>query len=124
MTRRRSDHHRCSDQRHCEQRTEGGFALVTTILIVSLMSLMAAGALTGSLGTVPIARSDDSYTAALGAAHSGVDDLLYRLNAQEDTSFELAQNLWCYNQTALHATAERSARQPITRRSRLARRDG
>ena len=106
MTKRRSNHHRCSDHQCCEQRSEGGFALVTTILIVSLMSLMAAAALTGAAGSVSIARTDDSYSAALGAADSGVDDVLYRLNAQEDTSFELAQNIWCYDQTALRATTE------------------
>ena len=106
MTRRWSNHHRCSDHQRCEQRSEGGFALVTTVLIVSLMSLMAAAALTGAAGSVSIARSDDSYSAALAAADSGVDDVLYRLNAQEDTSFELAQNIWCYDQTALRATTE------------------
>jgi hypothetical protein len=70
------------------------------------MTLMAAAALTGAAGSVSIARSDDSYAAALGATDSGVDDLLYRLNAHEDTSFELAQNIWCYDQTAFRATTE------------------
>jgi hypothetical protein len=70
------------------------------------MSLMAAAALTGAAGSVSVGRSDDSYAAALGATDSGVDDLLYRLNAHEDTSFELAQNIWCYDQTALRANAE------------------
>jgi len=67
---------------------------------------MAAAALTGAAGSVSVGRSDDSYAAALGATDSGVDDLLYRLNAHEDTSFELAQNVWCYDQTALRSTAE------------------
>jgi len=70
------------------------------------MMLMTAAALSGAVGSVPIARSDDSYAAALGATDSGVDDLLYRLNAHEDTSFELAQNIWCYDQTAFRATSE------------------
>ena len=74
------------------------------------MSLMAAAALTGAAGSVSIARNDDSYSAALGATDSGVDDVLYRLNAQEDTSFELAQNIWCYDQTAFGRPSRLSAR--------------
>ena len=45
-----------------------------------------------------MAAQDQSYAAALGAADAGVDDLLYRLNANENTSFELADNIYTYDQ--------------------------
>ncbi len=85
--------------RHCQSRPrERGVALVTTVLVIMIMGLLAGTALVAAGATASTASRDDSYSAALGAADAGVDDLLYRLNANEDTSFELAENIYDYDQ--------------------------
>ena len=84
---------------HCRhQRSERGMALITTVLILTLMGALAATALVAASGGATVAAQDQSYSAALGAADAGVDDLLYRLNANENTSFELADNIYTYDQ--------------------------
>jgi uncharacterized membrane protein YgcG len=83
------------------RRGEKGVALVTTVLIVLIMGLLAGTALAAAGATASTASRDDSYSAALGAADAGVDDLLYRLNANEDTSFQLAENIYNYDQALI-----------------------
>ncbi len=73
-------------------------ALITTVLILTLMGALAATALVAASGGATVAAQDQSYSAALGAADAGVDDLLYRLNANENTSFELADDIYTYDQ--------------------------
>jgi hypothetical protein len=94
MTRRRVS------RRH--DKSERGIALITTILIVTTMALLAGVALIAAAGAVAVVHNDDSEAAALGAADAGVDDIMYRLNANEDTSFELAENIYDYD-TAVRA---------------------
>ena len=72
-------------------------ALITTVLILTLMGALAITALVAASGGATVAAQDQSYSAALGAADAGVDDLLYRLNANENTSFELAENIYDYD---------------------------
>ena len=82
---------------HPRTRSERGMALITTVLILTLMGALAITALVAASGGATVAAQDQSYSAALGAADAGVDDLLYRLNANENTSFELAENIYDYD---------------------------
>jgi hypothetical protein len=77
--------------------SERGMALITTVLILTLMGALAATALVAASGGATVAAQDQSYAAALGAADAGVDDLLYWLNANENISFELADNIYNYD---------------------------
>ncbi len=81
-----------------EHRSERGIALITTVLIVTITGILAGAALMAASGATSVARQDDSQAAATGAADAGVDDIIYRLNADEDTSFQLAENIYLYDQ--------------------------
>jgi hypothetical protein len=98
MTKLWTDHQRAEEPSGYKQNGEQGIALFMTILIITIMGLLAGAGLMATVQSSVIAAQNSSYAAALGAADSGVDDLLYRLNANEDTSFQLAQNIYNYDQ--------------------------
>lgn len=63
---------------------EDGVALVSTIGILGAVTLLVVAVLSSTINVTRQTRRDVSWNAALGAAEAGIQDLLYRLNAQPD----------------------------------------
>ncbi len=61
-------------------RAEDGFALITTVLTMALLTAFALVALHQTLNGTAASRRDQDWVAALGAAQAGLDDYLSRLN--------------------------------------------
>ena len=59
---------------------EDGFALVTTILLGFILSILIVSTLNYALQAQPQARRDQDYHAAIQAAEAGVDDYIFHLN--------------------------------------------
>jgi hypothetical protein len=62
---------------------EQGVALVTVLLISMIMLIIVAGTMSYALGSMPISRRDQDWSAALAAAEAGIDDYLFRLNEND-----------------------------------------
>lgn len=57
--------------------------MVTVLLVSMVMLLIVSGSIAYSLGSQPISKHDQDWNAALAAAQAGLDDYLYRLNAND-----------------------------------------
>jgi hypothetical protein len=57
--------------------------MVTVLLVTMVMLLIVSGSIAYSLGSQPISKHDQDWNAALAAAQAGLDDYLYRLNAND-----------------------------------------
>jgi hypothetical protein len=62
---------------------EGGLAMVTVLLISFVLLILVAGTMSYALGSLPLSRREQDWNAALAAAEGGIDDYLYRLNAND-----------------------------------------
>jgi hypothetical protein len=62
---------------------EEGIVMVTVLLVSMVMLLIVSGSIAYSLGSQPISKHDQDWNAALAAAQAGLDDYLYRLNAND-----------------------------------------
>ncbi len=65
------------------RRDESGYALLTVLLAMFVLTTVVTGALGYALQTQVGSRRDQDYNAALAAARAGVDDLLARLNKND-----------------------------------------
>ncbi len=63
---------------------DSGIALITVIAMGFVMMLLAGAILTYGIASMSQARRDQDYHAALAAAAAGVDDYLYRVNADSN----------------------------------------
>lgn len=63
---------------------EDGIALVSTIGILGAVTLLVVAVLSSTISVSRQTRRDVNWNAALGAAEAGIQDVLYRLNAQPD----------------------------------------
>ncbi len=63
---------------------EDGVALVATIGILGAVTLLVVAVLSSTINVSRQTRRDVDWNAALGAAEAGIQDVLYRLNAQPD----------------------------------------
>jgi hypothetical protein len=68
---------------------EDGVALVTVLMITSALLVLVVSTMSYAIGSLPISRHDQDWNSALAAAESGVDDYLYRLDADG--------NYWTYS---------------------------
>lgn len=62
---------------------EDGVVLVTVLLLTMIMLIIVAGTLSYAIGSQPLSRRDQDYSAALSAAEAGLDDYLFRLNEND-----------------------------------------
>ena len=60
--------------------SEEGFALLTTVLVLALLAAFSLVVLQQTLSSTGLAKKDQDWVAALGAAQAGVDDYIARLN--------------------------------------------
>lgn len=65
-------------------RGDDGFALASTIGILGVVTLLVIALTSATINTTRQARREVSWSAALGAALAGVQDVRYRLNSQPD----------------------------------------
>lgn len=72
-------------------RGEQGFAMITVMLVIMIITLLITGSLAYSLGSLTISRHDQDWNAALSSAEAGLDDYLFRLNQNT--------NYWQYSAT-------------------------
>ncbi|HEY3830848.1 MAG TPA: prepilin-type N-terminal cleavage/methylation domain-containing protein [Acidimicrobiia bacterium] len=71
------------------RRRQEGFALIAVMISTTILALLAAGIVAYGVGSMSISRHDENWNAALAAAEAGVDDYVYRLNANG--------NYWLYS---------------------------
>ncbi len=71
------------------RRREDGFALIAVMISSTVLALLAAGIVAYGVGSMSISRHDQNWSSALAAAEAGVDDYLFRLNANG--------NYWLYD---------------------------
>ncbi len=71
------------------RRREEGFALIAVMVSTTILALLAAAIVAYGVGSMSISRHDENWNAALAAAEAGVDDYVYRLNANG--------NYWLYS---------------------------
>ncbi|HEY1737797.1 MAG TPA: prepilin-type N-terminal cleavage/methylation domain-containing protein [Acidimicrobiia bacterium] len=71
------------------RRRQDGFALIAVMISTTILALLAAGIVAYGVGSMSISRHDENWNAALAAAEAGVDDYVYRLNANG--------NYWLYS---------------------------
>jgi Tfp pilus assembly protein PilX len=64
-------------------RGEDGYALLTVVAAMFVLTILATGALAYSLNGVKSGKKDSDWSASLAAAQAGVDDFLAKLNADE-----------------------------------------
>jgi hypothetical protein len=62
---------------------EDGVVLVTVLLLTMIMLIVVAGTLSYAIGSQPLSRRDQDFSAALSAAEAGLDDYLFRLNEND-----------------------------------------
>jgi len=81
---------------------DGGFAMIMVLGTTLVLSLLVVVATTSALGSVRVARADQDFQSALGAAEAGVDDYLSHLTL--DATYYAKGNTDASN-PALGATA-------------------
>ncbi len=59
---------------------EGGFALLTTLLVMAVLAAFSLVARQHTIGNTAAARKDQDWVAALSAAQAGIDDYVSRLD--------------------------------------------
>lgn len=64
----------------CRPRGDDGFAMITVIGTMMVLTLLVAIATFSATGSIPAARADQDSQSALAAAEAGVDDYVARLN--------------------------------------------
>lgn len=62
------------------RRDESGFAMLTVLLAMVILTLLGSVLLANGMAALPQARHQQDFNAALGAAEAGVDDYIARLN--------------------------------------------
>jgi Tfp pilus assembly protein PilX len=62
---------------------ESGMALMLVVGSMLVLTMFAGAALTYAVGSMPLSRHDQDFSSALGAAQSGIDDYIRRLNAND-----------------------------------------
>ena len=72
---------------------EEGIVMVTVLLVSMVMLLIVSGSIAYSLGSQPISKHDQDWNAALASAQAGLDDYLYRLNANDQYYLYSSGNL-------------------------------
>lgn len=60
-----------------------GMALMLVVGSMLVLTLFAGAALTYAVNSLPLSRHDQDFNAALGAAQSGIDDYIRRLNSDD-----------------------------------------
>jgi Tfp pilus assembly protein PilX len=73
------------------KRDEDGIALITVLLFSLVIMTLLTGISAYALGSLPIAKHDQDWNAALAAAEAGVDDYIFRMNQGD--------NYWQYSST-------------------------
>ncbi len=68
---------------------EDGVALVTVLLLSTIMFGLVTGSLAYAVGSQNLSRHDQDWNAALAAAEGGLDDYIFRLNEND--------NYWLYS---------------------------
>ena len=66
--------------RRLANRDDSGFAMLTVLLAMVILTLLGSVLLANGLSALPLARHQQDFNAALGAAEAGVDDYIARLN--------------------------------------------
>lgn len=61
-------------------RDDAGFAMLTVLLAMVILTLLGSALLANGLTALPLARHQQDFNAALGAAEAGIDDYIARLN--------------------------------------------
>jgi 3D (Asp-Asp-Asp) domain-containing protein len=69
---------------------DSGFAMMTVLLFLLIVSLLGATIITVSLNALPASHHEQSYNAAIAAAEAGVDDYIDRLD--EDYNYATDEN--------------------------------
>jgi type II secretory pathway pseudopilin PulG len=59
---------------------DDGFAMISVIGIVSMLSAVVVASLAYAIGSQKASRNDQDFHASLAAAEAGIDDYLYRIN--------------------------------------------
>ena len=65
------------------RRREEGIVMVTVLLVSFVLLILVTGTLGYALGSQPLSRRDQDWSAALTAAQAGIDDYLFRLNQND-----------------------------------------
>jgi type II secretory pathway pseudopilin PulG len=68
-------------------RGEGGFAMVTVMLAMLMLTILAVSVTAFAVGSQNLSRRDQNWNAALAAAEAGFDDFVFRLN-QSSTYYQ------------------------------------
>lgn len=73
--------------RRVHRQADGGFALLTTVLVMAMLAAISLVVLQQALNNTTASRKDQDWVAALGAAQAGLDDYLSRMNDTDGAYF-------------------------------------